>query len=213
MTRSRSARAGSSSVPLFLGLALYMAPALFGHAPQSLVWNRLIVGILPPDSSEFSAPVQVAGGGRRVRRQEVKATSTDPAQAEREEKSFHGVLWGMSLDQARELAAGREEADPDRLHRRQLRELPPDGAGRLPAARGRLAPQEVRDRPALHRLRRRSPRSPPNSGRSWPRAIRIVELELAKEATNPVLRRPLSRAARSSAESGATTNRRSSSIS
>jgi thiol:disulfide interchange protein DsbD len=35
----------------------------------------------------------------------VKATSTDPDQAEREQKSFHGVLWGMSFDQARERAA------------------------------------------------------------------------------------------------------------
>ena len=35
----------------------------------------------------------------------MKATSTDPAQAEREQKSFHGVLWGMSLEQAREQAA------------------------------------------------------------------------------------------------------------
>jgi thioredoxin-related protein len=36
---------------------------------------------------------------------EVKATSTDPARAEREEKNVHGVVWGMSFDQARELAA------------------------------------------------------------------------------------------------------------
>ena len=35
----------------------------------------------------------------------MKATSNDPAQAEREQKSFHGVLWGMSLEQAREQAA------------------------------------------------------------------------------------------------------------
>ena len=78
-------------------------------------------------------------GGRRWRRQpadgapaaaEVKASSTDPAQAEREEKKVHGVLWGMSLEQAKELAAAAEEADPDRLHRRQLRQLPADGAAR-----------------------------------------------------------------------------------
>ena len=47
---------------LFLGLALYMAPALFGHPPQGLIWDRLIVGILPPDSAEFSAPALLAGG-------------------------------------------------------------------------------------------------------------------------------------------------------
>ena len=34
----------------------------------------------------------------------MKATSTDPAQAEKQEKKVHGVLWGMSFDQARELA-------------------------------------------------------------------------------------------------------------
>jgi thiol:disulfide interchange protein len=92
----------------FLVLALFMAPALFGHVPQSVVWNRLIVGILPPDSSEFSAGAQLAGGGDPSLR-EVKATSTDPAQAEREEKRAHGVLWGMSLDQARELAAAQNK--------------------------------------------------------------------------------------------------------
>jgi thiol:disulfide interchange protein len=93
---------------LFLALALFMAPALFGHVPQSVVWNRLIVGILPPDSSEFSAHVQLAGAGDPSLR-EVKATSTDPAQAEREEKRAHGVLWGMSFDQARELAAAQKK--------------------------------------------------------------------------------------------------------
>src|SRR5438874_10413678 len=47
----------------FLGLALFMIPALFGHAPQSQVWTRLIVGLLPPDSSAFSANVRFAGEG------------------------------------------------------------------------------------------------------------------------------------------------------
>jgi len=99
---------------LFLGLALYMAPALFGRPPQSLVWDRLIVGILPPDSSEFSAAIQVAGtasggGGGATGPIEVKATSNDPARAEREEKKVHGVVWGMSLEQARELAAAQKK--------------------------------------------------------------------------------------------------------
>ncbi|MGZ3432293.1 MAG: cytochrome c biogenesis protein CcdA [Isosphaeraceae bacterium] len=101
---------------LFLGLALYMAPALFGRPPQGLIWDRLIVGILPPDSSEFSAPVQVAGGasgggggGEATGPVAVKATSNDPVRAEREEKKVHGVLWGMSLDQAKELAAAQKK--------------------------------------------------------------------------------------------------------
>ena len=94
---------------LFLGLALYMAPALFGRPPQSLVWDRLIVGILPPDSSELSR--QRSDRRRRLvlRSEEVKATSTDPAEAERQEKKAHGVLWGMSFDQARELAAAEKK--------------------------------------------------------------------------------------------------------
>src|SRR5262249_17913937 len=44
----------------FLGFALYMTPALFHSPPQSLVWDRLIVGILPPDSGELSAPLAIA---------------------------------------------------------------------------------------------------------------------------------------------------------
>ncbi|MFI5456681.1 MAG: cytochrome c biogenesis protein CcdA [Isosphaerales bacterium] len=94
---------------LFLALALFMAPALFGRVPQSVIWNRLIVGILPPDSYEFGANVQLAGGGRDPSLKAVKATSTDPAQAEREEKKVHGVQWGMSWDQARELAAAQRK--------------------------------------------------------------------------------------------------------
>jgi thiol:disulfide interchange protein len=101
---------------LFLALALYMAPALFGRPPQGLIWDRLIVGILPPDSSKFSAPPQIAGGAsaggggsETTGPVEVKATSNDPIRAEREEKKVHGVLWGMSLDQAKELAAAQKK--------------------------------------------------------------------------------------------------------
>ena len=52
---------------LFLGLALFLAPALFGRPPQSLVWDRLIVGILPPDSSEFSTPTSRSPAAARLR--------------------------------------------------------------------------------------------------------------------------------------------------
>jgi thiol:disulfide interchange protein len=92
----------------FLGLAIYMAPALFGRPPQSLVWDRLIIGILPPDAGQFSPPPSFAAAGSEtaaVAGHDVKATSTDPAQAEKEEKKLHGVLWGMSFEQAREQAA------------------------------------------------------------------------------------------------------------
>ena len=52
---------------VFLGLAIYLAPALFGHPPQSLVWDRLIVGILPPDSAEFAGPARRCRCGKRCR--------------------------------------------------------------------------------------------------------------------------------------------------
>ncbi len=94
---------------LFLGLALFMAPALFGHAPQSRIWTRLLVGLFPPDINELTAMTQIAANGEDSRMGKVKATSTDPAQAEREEKSYHGVLWGMSIDQAREQAAAEKK--------------------------------------------------------------------------------------------------------
>jgi thiol:disulfide interchange protein DsbD len=89
---------------LFLGLAMYMAPALFGYPPRSLVWDRLIVGILPPDSAEFSAGAQLAGSAVNGPA-EVKASSTDPDEATRQEKKVHGVVWGMSFEQAKETAA------------------------------------------------------------------------------------------------------------
>jgi thioredoxin-related protein len=101
------------SAVLFLGLAIYMMPALFGRPPKSLVWDRLIMGLLPPDAIEFRAVEQLAGnsgdsvGSGPLRN--VKATSTDPAQAEREEKKVHGVLWGMSLEQAQELAKAEKK--------------------------------------------------------------------------------------------------------
>ncbi len=100
---------------LFLGLALYMAPALFSRPPQGLLWDRVIVGILPPDAAEFSAPAQtvVAGSSGSATQAAgpvaVKATSTDPAVAEREEKKVHGVVWGLSFEQARELAAEQKK--------------------------------------------------------------------------------------------------------
>jgi thiol:disulfide interchange protein DsbD len=94
---------------MFLALALFMAPALFGRVPQSVAWNRLIVGLLPPDASEFSAHLQLGSAGGDPSLREVKATSADPAQAEREERRFHGVFWGMSYDQARELAAAQNK--------------------------------------------------------------------------------------------------------
>jgi thiol:disulfide interchange protein DsbD len=68
---------------------------------------------LPPDSSELTAIVQIAGkaddAGGAGALEEVKATSTDPAKAEREEKKAHGVLWGMSFDQAREIAIAQKK--------------------------------------------------------------------------------------------------------
>jgi thiol:disulfide interchange protein len=95
---------------LFLGLAIFLTPALFGRPPHSLVWDRLIIGILPPDASELATPTQfVAAGGEGSAPRTVPATSNVPAQAEKEEKKFHGVQWGMSFEQAREIAAAEKK--------------------------------------------------------------------------------------------------------
>ena len=88
---------------LFLGLALFFAPALFGRPPQSQVWF-LVAGILPPDAAELNAPTPVDGGGGGSVAHTTKAQSPDPETAEREQKNFHGVTWGMSLEAARERA-------------------------------------------------------------------------------------------------------------
>jgi thiol:disulfide interchange protein len=95
---------------LFLGLALFMAPALFGRVPQSAIWSRLIAGLLPPDANELGAWPFVGGPpGSEPALAEVKASSTDPELAERQEKRVHGVQWGMSLDQALDAAKARQK--------------------------------------------------------------------------------------------------------
>ena len=66
----------------FLVLALYLAPALFGKPPTGQIFNQLVVGLLPPQGSE------------------TKATSSDPVVALTQEKSKHGVVWGMSYEAA-----------------------------------------------------------------------------------------------------------------
>lgn len=66
----------------FLFLGLYLAPALFGKPPEGQIYNQLVVGLLPPRGSE------------------EKATSTDPEVAITQERSKHGVLWGMSYADA-----------------------------------------------------------------------------------------------------------------
>jgi thiol:disulfide interchange protein DsbD len=94
---------------LFIGMALYLAPALFGRPPRSLIWDRLIVGLLPPDVQDLqSAPA--GGDGVAVRERHKKAKSADPDQAQREEMSFHGVWWGMSYEAALERA--KKEGKP-----------------------------------------------------------------------------------------------------
>ena len=90
----------------FLGIALFLAPALFGRPPQSNFWY-IMVGLLPPDAKDFNPPSPVAGapGVENVAGcQEVKARSNDPKTAEREQKNCHGVLWGMSFEAAQEQA-------------------------------------------------------------------------------------------------------------
>ena len=114
-TRSRSGPGRMIFGCCFLGLALYMAPALFGRPPQSLVWDRLIVGILPPDAVELGRPTRVAGqwpDGAAVDaacQPRSRPRRPIPSKAERRRRRFHGVVWGMSFDQARELAAAQKK--------------------------------------------------------------------------------------------------------
>jgi len=87
---------------LFVALALFLTPALFGHPPKSPIWDQL-VGILPPDVKDLeAAPQMVAGSGSAE--VEMRAKSSDPEQAEREEKRVHGVAWGLSFEAAKEQA-------------------------------------------------------------------------------------------------------------
>ncbi|HWE39209.1 MAG TPA: cytochrome c biogenesis protein CcdA [Isosphaeraceae bacterium] len=95
----------------FLGAALYLTPALFGFPPRGQIYNHLVVGLLGPDADRLAfrnlnaAP---SGGETKVATAEpataVKATSKEPEKALREEKTFHGVQWGMSYDEALERA-------------------------------------------------------------------------------------------------------------
>ena len=94
----------------FLFLALFLAPALFGRPPQSQIYTRLIVGILPPDASELNAVTVAAAGGAGEAGHGKKATSADPQVAITQQTSFHGVEWGMSLEQAK--ARAKAEGKP-----------------------------------------------------------------------------------------------------
>jgi thiol:disulfide interchange protein DsbD len=88
---------------LFLFIAVYLTPALFGRPPQSQIYTRLVVGILPPDAGELNAFANMAsaGGGGSESGHGTKATSADPQVAITQQTSFHGVEWGMSLKKAK----------------------------------------------------------------------------------------------------------------
>lgn len=85
---------------VFLSLALYLAPALFGRPPHGKIWYTL-VGLLPADAAKLAAST---GGGGAEKSTEVRASSTDPKVAEKEKTSFHGVTWGFSYEAALEKA-------------------------------------------------------------------------------------------------------------
>ena len=91
---------------VFLSLALFLAPALFGRPPQNKIWF-LFAGLLPADAADLRAPVGVGGGGGEVLAK--AATSDDPKKAEREQTSFHGVAWGMSYEGALERAKAEKK--------------------------------------------------------------------------------------------------------
>jgi thiol:disulfide interchange protein DsbD len=88
---------------LFVFLGLFLTPALFGRPPRGQIWDRLIVGLLPPDVESLKAPAAV-GGGEPAGGAAVAASSSKPEEAIRQQKSFHGVPWGMSYEAALERA-------------------------------------------------------------------------------------------------------------
>ncbi len=139
---------------LFLALALFMAPALFGRPPASLVWDRLIVGILPPDSGELSAKFWQCG--RRSRRGHAPGSESHlerpgRGRAPGEESARRSL--GDELRAGPRGSNRPETANPDRFHGRQLRQLPADGAPGFAARRCHCQAQEIHHHPALHRLR------------------------------------------------------------
>ena len=119
----------------FLGISLFLAPALFGVRPQNKVFNA-VVGILPPDTDRLDARQETVNdvatrvaamlsapgstqsgrplGGMAAEaptiQGPVKATSSDPKVAILEEKKFHGVGWGMSYEAA--LAEAKKSNKP-----------------------------------------------------------------------------------------------------
>jgi thiol:disulfide interchange protein DsbD len=100
---------------MFMTAALYLSPALFGFPPRGLVYERLVLGLLAGDSDSMDFERQIAlrlqklklSGTAVAGAEEIgprKATSTDPKQAVREERTFHGVTWGLSYEAALEQA-------------------------------------------------------------------------------------------------------------
>ncbi len=118
---------------MFLALALYLVPALFGTPPRSEIYES-IAGIFPQDSlaeldsrvlvaekvqrgfneslREFAgaAPGLLAGGGGALPelQEAVEATSTDPKEAIRQKREIMGeVAWGFSYEAALEEAKAK----------------------------------------------------------------------------------------------------------
>ena len=106
---------------MFLFLALYFTPALFGYPPRSQIYDRLIVGLLPADAGELDAETQLltrleqfgmmspGGGGSGAEERPLIADSEDPEEVQRA-RSLHGVWWDMSYDVA--LAKAKESNKP-----------------------------------------------------------------------------------------------------
>jgi thiol:disulfide interchange protein len=116
----------------FLGIALFLAPALFGNPPKSKFYDA-IVGILPPDVGELNSreatiretvaqlaelihdqpttggPKREMASGEPEIRGPVQAVSSDPKVAVLQEKKFHGVPWGMSYEAALQEAKAKNK--------------------------------------------------------------------------------------------------------
>jgi thiol:disulfide interchange protein DsbD len=121
---------------LFLSLALYLAPALFGNPPRNGLY-AMLSPLLPPGAAksldandqlatriqgdlqsqlagislrpDASDPAVAASAAPRSSNWlgAQEATSSDPEKALREERTFHGVSWGLSYEAALEEAKAK----------------------------------------------------------------------------------------------------------
>ena len=103
----------------FLSLALFLTPALFGNPPQTQVWNRLIVGLLPPDVGKLKTNSMLANSADPDQG-ERHATSSDPKVVLDAGAQLPWCALGLELRCRGRGIKTYRQADLHRLHRSVL---------------------------------------------------------------------------------------------